>query len=324
MSKINLTFKGKNYSIDKSLLAGAIGELEAHLGGLNTPDVPQLYAGLYDENDNLAASWDELVSTGILTVSGGEITKCNDTSISGKLVAPNSVTSVGKSAFFLCDRLASVNLPVATNIGEHAFGHCCALMKVNLPAVQNTDHGAFIYCTSLTSVNLPGATSISDSTFYHCDALTRVDLPSATSIIGESTFVRCENLSTLIIRNENSVCELNFAAIVGTGILTYDGVPTGNGFLYVPAKFYADYLAMATMQAAYLLTQQGMGEAEAQATAEYIAMAILRKIEDYPEICDPDFEVVTNYTREDINNASGRLMAIGATDPTVCCSRTQR
>ena len=35
MSKINLNFKGKNYSIDKSLLAGAIADLEAHFSGMS-------------------------------------------------------------------------------------------------------------------------------------------------------------------------------------------------------------------------------------------------------------------------------------------------
>ena len=42
MSKINLNFKGKNYSIDRSLLAGAISDLEAHFGniGTSTPSTP--------------------------------------------------------------------------------------------------------------------------------------------------------------------------------------------------------------------------------------------------------------------------------------------
>ena len=40
MSKINLNFKGKSYSIDKSFLAGAIADLEGVLGELNNPAEP--------------------------------------------------------------------------------------------------------------------------------------------------------------------------------------------------------------------------------------------------------------------------------------------
>jgi hypothetical protein len=111
-----------------------------------------------------------------------------------------------------------------------------------------------------------------------------VDLPNATSI-GEEAFSDCINLSSLILRNTESVCELNITAVVGTKIATAEGTLTGEGFIYVPTKFYEDYVALIAQQAAMLLVSQGMGEAEAQATAEYIARAILRKIEDYPEIC---------------------------------------
>lgn len=36
MSKFNISFNGKNYSIDKSLLSGAVAELETLFDGLNT------------------------------------------------------------------------------------------------------------------------------------------------------------------------------------------------------------------------------------------------------------------------------------------------
>ena len=192
--------------------------------------------------------------------------------------------SIGDWAFYQCTSLASVDLPNVTDIGEYAFNHCTALASVDIHNAESIGAGAFVDCTPLTSVDLPVAKSIGRLAFSNCTPLTSVDLPVAESI-GEACFHGCTNLNTLIIRNENAACELNFTAIINTGILTEEGAPTGTGFLYVPAKFYEDYLAMATMQAAYLLMSQGMGEAEAQATAAYIASVVIRKIEDYPEIC---------------------------------------
>jgi hypothetical protein len=104
------------------------------------------------------------------------------------------------------------------------------------------------------------------------------------SIDGEA-FYGCTELDTLILRRPDVICELNAEAIINTKIITAEGAPTGEGFIYVPAALYEGYVELIAYQAAMLLMSQGMSEAEAQATAEYIARAVLRKIEDYPEIC---------------------------------------
>lgn len=195
-----------------------------------------------------------------------------------------SAKSIGEIAFQDCSALTSVNLPSATVISNHAFAGCTALTSVDLPNVTNIGKLAFWEC-NFASVNFPIAKSIGQSAFQHCTALTRVDLPAVTSI-GQGAFFGCTNLKTFIIRNEDAVCELDVTAIVSTGILTEEGAPTGEGFLYLPTKFYEEYVAMMAMQVAYLLMQMmGMGEAEAQATADYMTRAVIRKIEDYPEIC---------------------------------------
>lgn len=213
--------------------------------------------------------------------------------------------SIGYRAFAQCSALTSVNFPVATSVGMHAFAYCSALPSISLPSVNSVGDESFEHCTSLASVDLPNATSIGKYAFESCTALASVYLPATTSIgeyafqecsalsivdlpavtsIGTYAFYGCTNLKALILRNENTVCDWTFVSIIGTGIVTGDGAPTGTGFLYVPTKFYENYLEMATMQGAGLLMMQGMGEAEAQATAAYLASLLIRKIEDYPEI----------------------------------------
>ena len=192
--------------------------------------------------------------------------------------------SIGDTAFYNCNNLTSVDLPVATSIGDSAFQSCNNLTSVDLPSATSIGDTAFNGCTNLTSVDLPVATSIGDQAFEGCTSLTSVDLPVATSI-NNYAFQSCNNLSTLILRNTEEVCQLIVTAVLGTKIATSEGAPAGEGFIYVPSALYEGYVTLIAQQTAMLLMSQGMGEAEAQATADYIARAVLRKIEDYPEIC---------------------------------------
>ena len=90
--------------------------------------------------------------------------------------------TIGNYAFWDCDALTSVSLPVATTIGNYAFGDCDALTSVSLPAATTIGNYAFRDCDDLANVSLPAATSIGDDAFSGCDALTSVSLPAATTI----------------------------------------------------------------------------------------------------------------------------------------------
>ena len=90
---------------------------------------------------------------------------------------PNSVTTIGGSAFLSCSALNSVTLGNnVTTIGYYAFGHCTALSSVTLGNTVVTIGGdAFYNCTALTSVTLGnGITTIGDHAFFNCTALTSV------------------------------------------------------------------------------------------------------------------------------------------------------
>lgn len=88
MSNLNITFKNKKYSIDKSLLSGSISSLETVLEGLSAGgDADMLPAGLYEagaialyEEQGAAAvegmmvkPWDDLVSSGEIVVDNGSV-----------------------------------------------------------------------------------------------------------------------------------------------------------------------------------------------------------------------------------------------------------
>ena len=93
---------------------------------------------------------------------------------------PDSVTSIGYSAFAHCTSLTSVTIPDSvTSIGEDAFSFCTNLNSVTIGnSVTSIGVSAFRSCTSLTSVTIPeSVTSIGEDAFYACTNLTSVTLP---------------------------------------------------------------------------------------------------------------------------------------------------
>jgi hypothetical protein len=175
-------------------------------------------------------------------------------------------------AFSKCSALTSIDLPAVTSIGAGAFHNCTSLTSVNLPVATSIGTEAFYGCTALTNVNLPVAMSIEYGAFRDCTSLTSVDLPAVTSI-GEGVFVGCANLKALILRTTETMCEIILTSVLDTKIATAEGMPTGEGFIYVPAALFDSYVEFFTAQIITL----GLDEA----TAAYVANACLRKIEDY-------------------------------------------
>ena len=70
------------------------------------------------------------------------------------LVIPNSVTSIGDSAFYGCSGLTSVTIGNSVNsIGDWAFGNCYGLTSVTIPnSVTSIGSEAFRDCSELLDV----------------------------------------------------------------------------------------------------------------------------------------------------------------------------
>ena len=119
---------------------------------------------------------------------------------------PNSVTSIGLTAFRDCTGLTSVTIPNSvTSIGDYAFAYCSGLTSVTIPnSVTTIGNSAFRVCTGLTSVTVPNSvTSIGYNAFASCSGLTSVTIPNSITFIGDYAFAYCNGLTSVISEMEN-------------------------------------------------------------------------------------------------------------------------
>ena len=136
---------------------------------------------------------------------------------------PESVTSIGKSAFEDCSNLDSLTIKgVATSIGAYAFGSCTSLTSLSLVgSFQTIGDYAFVSCgmtsltidatitsiekyafssRSLTSLSLTGnVQKIGDYAFAYCTSLTSLSLTGNVQKIGDYAFYSCPSLKTVTL-----------------------------------------------------------------------------------------------------------------------------
>ncbi len=94
---------------------------------------------------------------------------------SGDYTIPNSVTTIGNSAFRQSQSLTSVTIP---------------------NGVTTIEYGAFYLCRNLASVNIPSSvTSIGYQAFYKCPKLSSITIPKNVTSVGYGVFRECSTLT---------------------------------------------------------------------------------------------------------------------------------
>lgn len=104
---------------------------------------------------------------------------------------PNSIQTIGDSAFFSCFNMKSINIPNnVTYIGKRAFFCCTNLESINIPmSLSRIEQECFFACCNIKSIDIPyGVTEIGDVAFGNTTRLTEITIPESVKSIGEHAF----------------------------------------------------------------------------------------------------------------------------------------
>ncbi len=156
---------------------------------------------------------------------------------------PNSVTSIGASAFSGCSVLMNVNIPNSvTSIGAYAFMNS-GLSNVNIPnSVTKIDKCVLQSCDQLWSVTISNSvTSIGESAFNGCSKLTSVAIPNSVTSIDKYAFDYCSGLTELYSLNPTppTIDDSNFTKEQYRKVHVY--VPQGSLSAYKSADTWKNF-----------------------------------------------------------------------------------
>ena len=192
----------------------------------------------YDSSSNLTTIFGTqvrkyIIGEGVTAI--GNYAMYNSSSLQS-ITLPNSVLSIGQSAFDGCSQLKQVainsnavlskayspsnnfstvfgaqvqtyNLGDAiTAIGNYAFYNCGNATSLNIPdGVTTIGNNSFAGCSGVTSLVIPeSVTSIGNDAFRECAGIETLTLPNVTTI-GNSAFVDCSNLTSLQLGNNLTI-----------------------------------------------------------------------------------------------------------------------
>lgn len=178
---------------------------------------------VYDSRENCNAI--------IETSTNKLISGCNNSEI------PNTIITIGNSAFSACHGLTAIEIPNSvTTIEVGAFNYCTGLTSVVIPnSVTTIGDNAFRDCHNMTSLVISKSiTSIEHHTFYGCRSLTSLEIPASVTSLGAEALGVCQALESIT----------SYATVPASA--DYDpfwGVNTSKTKLYVPAGCTDAYAA---------------------------------------------------------------------------------
>jgi hypothetical protein len=126
------------------------------------------------------------------TIGEGTFTHCALTDVD-----LSNVKSIGKDAFYGCEKLLFATLGSQCTVGKSVFSHCSSLVAVNLGGADlDNANGCFNSCKNLLSVVYNGK-NLPNGIFANCTALEEVKLGSRVRSIQWTAFEGCTALSTI-------------------------------------------------------------------------------------------------------------------------------
>ena len=174
------------------------------------------------------------------TVGGKPVTGIANSAFKGSGITsvdlPDTITSIGNSAFADCENLTTIDLPESLKvIDSYAFSGCTSLESIEIPdGVTTINSNAFIDCSELETVDIPDTvTEISDNAFKR-SGLTSISIPSSVDQISGSAFEDCTSLTIVTIADgfDGAIISNAFAGCTALTTLDLGGTTEiGNNIL---------------------------------------------------------------------------------------------
>lgn len=195
-------------------------------------------AGLYDENNNLIASWDTLINTYNLDIQKDYLDTNDDNSYSTsktspfyvfhraypeleagvKLVIGNDITSIGDSAFMGCNLSNLKNIIIPNSVTK--IGNLCFYGNTNLNRITIGEN----------------VIEIGVRAFFDCENITEIHIPNSVTHIGEAAFSVCKNLTEIHI--PDSVTNIDNLVFSGDSNLTYAYI--SKNVIKIPSRLFSN------------------------------------------------------------------------------------
>ena len=170
-----------------------------------------------------------------------------------KIILPNTLTTIGASAFEDCTALTTIEIPASVEtIREKAFYNCTSLQTVTFEKESKLKtFDGFAGCTSLTTIEIPASVerigdeafkgcsklatvtfekglqlkTIGNSTFEDCTALTSIEIPASVETIGKGAFSGCTSLQTVTFEKGSKLKTIGSYTFLGCTSLTSIEIP---------------------------------------------------------------------------------------------------
>ena len=123
---------------------------------------------------------------------------------------PNSVTEIGYGAFGGCAGLTGTLIfpNSVQTIGQQAFVACLRITEVTIPnSVKTIGEEAFVECSGITgTLTIPNSVqTIGEYAFNKCTGMTGVTIGSGVQTIGQLAFAQCTGITAIMVDVKNTV-----------------------------------------------------------------------------------------------------------------------
>lgn len=117
------------------------------------------------------------------------------------IILPQNLTKIGNSCFEGA-LIRQIAIPdTVTEIGDRAFYYCDQLASITLPlGLQKISDSVFLRCMSLTSITIPEAVTEIGAAAFVGSGLTSITIPSTVTVLGSNAFNGCESLTSMDIQ----------------------------------------------------------------------------------------------------------------------------